>query len=356
MKSVSSSIWRIISPSVRVSKRGVSVLAMAVWLAACTNVPSKYEHADVIDRQVHRGSEALDFDDDSSTLVSGGWEGELALWPMPQGAPSVIWKGHDGPVHGLGFAGKWVVSAGQDGWIRVWDRRGELIREKDAGVAVERAAVSASMAVTGHRDGTVRGWSLPDLAVSMELDLHAREVKAVALNPQATRFASVGRDHKVFLWDAAGQTRRFVTPPGMVRSLAFSADGKALYGGGWVDLFKWSVADGRLVVLPTDHWGLISGIQYVETLNVLATISRINDSSVYFLDPDTGKTVKTFTPQQLCGGAITMSPNGRYLATTGDDGAVRMWDLEVEGVAPPVVAVAEPNLTPGPEQNPTSGW
>ena len=259
-------------------------------------------------------------------------------------------------MHGLGFAGEWVVSAGQDGWIKVWDRRGELIREKDAGVAVERAAVSKSVALTGHRDGSVRVWSVPDLSVKMELDRHARDVKAVALHPQGTWFASVGRDREVLVWDEAGQVRRFVAAPGMVRSLEFSADGKALYGGGWVNLFKWSVADGRLVVLPTDHWGLISGIQYVETLNVLATISRINDSSVYFLSPDTGKTVKTFTPQALCGGAITMSPNGRYLATTGDDGAVRMWDLDVEGVASPVVAVAEPNLNPGGEQNPTSGW
>ena len=105
-------------------------------------------------------------------------------------------------------------------------------------------------------------------------------------------------------------------------------------------MFKWRIEDGRIDVLPTDHWGLISGIQYVPSLNVLATISRINDSSVYFLEPSSGATVKTFTPQRLCGGAITMSPNGRYLATTGDDGAVRMWDLEVEGVAPPMVAAA----------------
>lgn len=85
---------------------------------------------------------------------------------------------------------------------------------------------------------------------------------------------------------------------------------------------------------------MIITIEYVPTLDVLATISRINDSSVYFLDPRTGMTVRTFTPQQLCGGAISMSPDARFLATTGDDGAVRMWGLSVDVPSPPVVVVS----------------
>lgn len=344
MKSVSSSIWSDISPRVSVRKI-VLCLSLVIVLGGC--VTSKYQPADVIDKQVHRGSEVLNFDDTSSMLVSGGWEGELALWPMPRGVPSKIWQGHEGPVHGLGFAGTRIVSTGQDGWIRVWDRQGELLREEYAGVAIDRAAISSTRVLTGHRDGSVRVWTLPDLVLETEIDLHPGHVRAVALHPRNHQFASVGLDHQVFVWDQNGEPRRLTRAPGMTRSLAFSPDGKTLYGGGWVNLFKWTLDDNQLSVLPTDHWGLISGMQYVETLDVLATISRINDSSVYLLEPATGKTVKTFPPQKLCGGDIAMSPNGRYLATTGDDGAVRMWDLELAGLTPPVVAAAGSNLEPG---------
>ena len=353
MKSVSSSIWSDISPRARV-RDIVLIFSLGVLLGGCLS--AKYEPADVIDKQVHRGSEMLDFDETSSILVSGGWDGELALWPMPQGAPSKVWQGHEGPVHGLGFAGSWIVSVGLDGWIKIWDHEGELLGEQDAGVAVERAAVSSARVITGHRDGSVRVWTLPDLVLTTELDLHQGNVRAVALDPTSRRFASVGLDRQVYAWDESGSPRRLTPAPGMTRSLEFAPDGNTLFAGGWVNLFKWTLADERLTVLPTDHWGLISGIQYVESMNVLATISRINDSSVYLLEPATGATVKTFAPQKLCGGDVAMSPNGRFLAATGDDGAVRMWDLEVEGVTPPVVAAAGPNVEPGIHPRQAATW
>ena len=188
MKLVSSSIWSNISPRGSALRRTVFGTALALLLGGCANVPSKYEHADIIDKQVHRGSEVLDFDDTSSTLVSGGWEGELALWSMPKGSPDVIWQGHEGPVHGLGFAGRWIVSAGQDGWIKVWDQHAQLHREKDTGIAVERAAVSENWVVSGHRDGSGRVWSLPELVLKIELQLHKGDVRAVAIHPGNTRF------------------------------------------------------------------------------------------------------------------------------------------------------------------------
>lgn len=315
-------------------------LAGFLLLSGCSHVTSTYEHADFIDKQVHRGAEVLDFNAVSSRLVSGGWGGELALWSLPQGSPTMIWQGHEGPVHGLGFADPWVVSAGQDGWLKVWDDSGELHYQHDTGVAVERAAVSEKWVVSGHQDGSVRIWTLPRLELVRELRLHQSDVRAVAVQSGANRFASIGRDRQLFVWDADAKPRHFVSPPGMVRSLEFSPDGSTLWGGGWENLFKWDTDDGQLKVLPTDHWGLISSIDYVPTLDVLATISRINDSSVYFLDPNTGMTERTFTPQQLCGGAIAMSPDGRYLATTGDDGAVRMWDLSIGASVQPVTVVS----------------
>ena len=100
-------------------KRPFYGIASFVLFSGCSQVASKYEHADIIDKQVHRGSEVLDFNGASSSLVLGGCGGELALWSMPQWSPTIIWQGHQGPVHGLGFADKWVVSAGQDGCLKV---------------------------------------------------------------------------------------------------------------------------------------------------------------------------------------------------------------------------------------------
>ena len=45
------------------------------------------------------------------------------------------------------------------------------------------------------------------------------------------------------------------------------------------------------------------------------------------IDPLSGESVRHFHRQSICGGAISVSPDERYMATTGDDGMVRIWDL-----------------------------
>ena len=54
---------------------------------------------------------------------------------------------------------------------------------------------------------------------------------------------------------------------------------------------------------------------------------------VYFLDPETGTPLRHFYRQSICGSAIRVSPDGRYLAATGDDGIIRMWDLHASSAS-----------------------
>jgi WD40 repeat protein len=48
---------------------------------------------------------------------------------------------------------------------------------------------------------------------------------------------------------------------------------------------------------------------------------------VLFLDPLSGKTNARYQQHDLCGVAVNVSPDGRYLATTSDDASVRIWKL-----------------------------
>ena len=79
--------------------------------------------------------------------------------------------------------------------------------------------------------------------------------------------------------------------------------------------------------------GIIKSIQFTDGGSELASISRQTDSSVYFLDPDTGAVTRRFQQHELCGAAVAVSDNGRYLATTSDDASVRIWKLEPVGTS-----------------------
>ena len=160
-----------------------------------------------------------------------------------------------------------------------------------------------------------------------ERALHPDSLKVVAIDAGSQRYASADSGGNVYVWNEGGPVTQLESPPADAWTLAFSPDGQWLMGGSWFRLFRWNLQDGALVTLPTEHYGIIKSIQYTGSNNELATISRQTDSSVYFLDPISGDTLRRFEQHDLCGAYISVSPDGQYLATTSDDASVRIWDL-----------------------------
>ena len=189
------------------------------------------------------------------------------------------------------------MTAGYDGILErrtldggLLQQVGELppITHMDADAAIDRL-------LTGHADGSVRLWVASDFSLLSEQKLHSGAVRAVALDP--------------------------------LRTLAFSPDGGSLSGGSWFRLYRWTLDDGALTTMSTEHYGLIKSVQYTDQGAALASISRQTDSSVYFLDPVSGEVMRRFQRHDLCGADVSVSPDGRYLATTSDDASVRIWVL-----------------------------
>jgi hypothetical protein len=283
---------------------------------------------DYVDGSTHRGVEVLAFDAQSRTLASGGWDGKIGVWTLGSEKPEQVWPAHDGSVQGLSYSGGQLISGGQDGRLVIWSGRGEVRRSVDTGSSITHVQTLNDLVITGHYDGSVRAWTLPALDNVMRLDLHSNNlVAALTVDTQSGRIASSGYDGRVFLIEPAGRYKELSPPPMDAVSLSFVPGGEVLYGGGWVRLYRWSLETDGFDTITTPHWGAIAGLQYLPGEDVLASISRINDSSVFFLDPVTGEGVRHFQRQSICGSAIRVSPDERYMAATGDDGIVRIWDL-----------------------------
>ena len=241
-----------------------AILALVV-LAGCTtpSIP-----ANVIRDDAHSVGVSLAYSSDSQRLASGGAEGTIRLWRMPQATALTHWQAHAGAVQGLAFLrqDRMLLSVGWDGSIATWNIGGDgdgklLARRQSVGPIIDVAVDDASnVLVTGHGDGTVRLWRLTELALEREWPLHAGAVRAVAYHAGSRRIgASAGR---TFHWRTDEQTPQALPPPPTdARTLAFSPDGHWLTGGGWFRLFQWRLPDGELTTLPTDHHGLIPSIQ-----------------------------------------------------------------------------------------------
>lgn len=302
--------------------------ALALLTSGCSVWQLGDDAPDYVDAVTHRGVDVLAFDAESSVLASGGWDGKIAVWTLGSDKPEQVWQAHDGFVQGLSFDGDELISGGQDGRLVRWDRRGQALQSIDTGSGITQVEVLNGLVITGHYDGSVRAWTLSAFENVMRLDLHEDgPVAALSIDSQSGRIASSGYDGRVFVIEDTGRYRELERAPMDTVSLSFVPGGKVLYGGAWVRLYRWDLDANGFETISTPHWGAIAGLQYLPGEKVLASISRINDSSVFFLDPLTGESVRQFQRQPLCGSVVRVSANERYLAATGDDGSVRIWDL-----------------------------
>lgn len=288
--------------------------------------------ADVIINNAHSGGSTLAFSNSSDLAASGGWSGNIRLWHMPDGSHVRKWQAHKDSVNGIVFltGDKRLISGGYDGRIVEWSIDGQEIRSIATKSPIRHliANEQKNIILTGHEDGAVRQWRLSDFAPIAKTAKHSKPIRSVALHHNSSWIASSGEDGEVWIWKKDQKPRRLPDPGTDARNLEFSPDGKYLYAGTWFHLYRWSIPDGKMQKLETDHRGIINDIEFGPTGDYLASISRQTDSAVLFLDPANGKTIKHFQSHDLCGVAIAVSPNGRFVASTSDDASVRFYDLK----------------------------
>lgn len=314
---------------VRWRSAGIALVMGGLALSGCASLPQV--PANVVLRDVHNNGYALAFAADSKILASGGSEGRLRLWALPDGTEIAAWAAHDGSIQGLQFLmrDREIVSAGYDGILARWSRNGTLLKRLATPSPIIDMALdeASALVITGHRDGNVRLWRLEDFILIRELPIHNGAARAVAYHSATRQVASGGADGRVFHWILDRQPTPLPSPPTDAQDLAFSPDGNWLMGSGWFKLFRWRLNDETLEILPTAHRGIVKSISFDRGGRRLASIGRQTDSAVFLLDAQTGNVITRFQPHQLCGTFVRLSPDERYLASTSDDANVHIWDL-----------------------------
>ncbi len=205
---------------------------------------------------------------DGRAIATAGGDGIVTLWDAARGVSLVDLNGHTRAVWAVAFSpdGKTLASGGADRTIRLWD----------VGTRVERS--------------TLRGPRKP--------------VTALAFAPDGKTLASSSDgDPTVSLWDVAlGRLAATLTLPDPapgegIACLAFAPDGKTLYTGGERGIAAWDVSsDSRILVRAA----ALSKGQERATLRGHA------------------ETIRSLSSLQ----------GGKALATRGEDGVIKVWDLE----------------------------
>jgi WD40 repeat protein/serine/threonine protein kinase len=240
-------------------------------------------------------------------------------------------SGHAGSVGGVAFAGdgKWLVSSGADGTLKVWDASTRtLVRtlELDMGPATALAA-EGRRAVSGHKEGTVALWDLETGERVAAFKRNEASIWAVTFAGTPDRIAASGHDWAATLYDSRsklGPVHVFEGHESAVQALAFSPGGSLLASGSADRTVKlWNTSTFGLIRTYRGHNDFVTALALAADGRMLASASL--DGAIRFWSTTSSRTYRTVRAHKGKVSALAFSPDGQLLASGGEDGAIKIW-------------------------------
>lgn len=318
------------------------------------------------------------------TLATGSEDGSVRLWDIDTSQCLITLRGYSNKTWSLAFSPEpsLLFAGNEDAVIRGWDVRDAQITFELSGHASRVWAVACSsngkFAASVSDDLTVRVWDLQSNRCLHILKGHSDWIRAVAFSPDSQLVASAGEDGKVAIWNVSSGSQLAMIESEMTRifSLAFCrAQTCVALAGSSHDVHLLRVEDGqrvahlhghrsglnaivsfdddRLASCSDDGMIKIWNIKKEECITTLTVGCRVWSGawlfggSSFLSGSEDGILRRWVIETGICEAAVrvhqgsvrslAVNASGDTVATTGDDGAIRLWSL------PALVPCASPN-------------
>ncbi|HUF38545.1 MAG TPA: protein kinase [Anaerolineales bacterium] len=257
--------------------------------------------------------------------------------------------------------GSLLATSNQDGTVTIWSFSPEGVEELFTLTSIHTLFARIAFSPDGTTLATLSGTAIQTWDVTpggtkelLTLTGHTARVDKIVYSPDGALLATASSDGTVRIWNSGtGELVQILSPipnTGEMRTAAFNPEGTRLAAAGqdqliWVwDVGTWQVVltlSGHEAIENYDTAGGLPGIHkvlYSPDGRTLASVGE--DGTARLWDARTGELLKTLSihPTQHGGTGLAFSPDGTLLATATDDlgpvrgdntgGLVKIWDFE----------------------------
>ncbi|NES78933.1 MULTISPECIES: S-layer homology domain-containing protein [Okeania] len=276
---------------------------------------------------------------DSALSVTISFDGEILassrgqdilLWNLQTGKLLDTLSSHQANVRSVAISpdGKTLASGSGDGTVKLWDiPTGEmLVSFLHSGVVTAVGFTADGRAVIGcSADRGMKSWDI----YTGQLLHRMNGTQPIAFGAGGLRMAASGGPRFIRLWNAEqGQLLKNLSIPNTnnnrgIEAIAFSEDGQTIAHAmkGESKILVWDVESWKVRYTLEKHSQAIKAIAISPDGKILASSSE--DGNINLWDLGTGKLLRSIKGD----GAIVFSPDSKQLVSVSQDNIIQLWQI-----------------------------
>ena len=273
---------------------------------------------------------------DGSTIIVAGYDGKIRAFDIDKRILITQIDAHGDWINGIGISddGKFIVSAGGDQAVKLWDANtfalvGEPFIGTDSWINSVKISSNSKYVISAGDNAAIRIWDILQKRMICEpLYGHTARINEIDISSKGI-IVSASDDGTVGVWDVSDKSKNSILSghSSWVRTVLLSEDGNFAVSGGWdCDIIIWDLQKREMVKNLPGHNASVEALALVSDNGPL--ISGSDDGTIRFWDIEKGKECeKSIEAHDDWIRALKLTHDKKKIVTASWDNTIRLWDV-----------------------------